>query len=239
MQSPGNFSSLVNDVSLMSVDGVLFIRKKYHAAALGTGVSLPIERATIEKRVLLALESLNDSVIRTPKILGEGEYFLDMEYVKGDRLDSLFPLSQELAQSDLWFRLGCWLARMERTLTSFAPVIFDEVLAVQGECGLILNERKTSSVKWDDSKNVVVSLGDVGVRNIILNNNIFYLMDFEFCHYSRAGRDVGQLAAQLLSFSAGFSSAMVIDGYRSVGGDDTDVDFWVKSFKEYYGIKYG
>jgi hypothetical protein len=235
------YPSLVNSVCKLWQGSRAMVRKEYGEIALKTGIAVPLKRMLIEGRMVQVLGKESFSGFKVPKILGWGENYLDFELIDGVLASDALA---GVGMSDWlwrWQSIGVGLALAELYLQAHAADIFDGLVAVQDQCANIMNARKCKGVVFGGGcERLWVSMGDVGVKNIILGETHTYLLDFEFAHFSRRARDVGQLVSQLVSLGATDLAAAVWRGYLTVASDaEADLDFWKSAFDNYYGVTCG
>lgn len=235
------YPSLVNCVYRTGAGPVERVRKEYGEFAVRTGVSVPLERKVIEERMLDVLRRGGFLGFKVPAVIGGGDRYLDFEVVRGPLAIDVVNVEMVHAWVDRWYSIGESLALAEEYLKTHSGYIFEGLYPVQERCAQIINEMKCGrfvvgglgDCSW-------VSMGDVGVRNIIINESHTYLFDFEFAHLSRRGRDAGQLCAQLISLGNDKLAASVEAGYLSVSNSALDdLSFWKFAFSGYYEVKYG
>lgn len=235
------YPSLVNCVYRAGNGPVERVRKEYGEVAAQTGVPVPLERKVIEERMLEVLGQERFLGFKVPAVIGCGDRYLELEFVQG--LLAVDVVGVELVQgwADRWCSIGEGLALAEDYLKVHSGYIFEGLHHVQERCARIMNEMKCDRVALRGGYGCVsVSMGDVGIHNIIFNELHNYLIDFEFAHLSRRARDAGQLCAQLVSLGRGGLAASVEAGYLGVSKFALDdLSFWKLAFSKYYGMKYG
>jgi len=238
------FESIVNHVSLVSETSGNYVEKKYANIALGTGIPVPLLRFEIEYRVLKHLRSIADASaihISVPKVheinvIGSS---LKIQYIKGETLAHKLRKGEQLKGD--FFQLGRWLRLAETELYSHRDNIFDGLWQVQkktaGVMAALKGEIQAPVALSHPEKSV--SLGDVGLDNLIWSSTKLWVIDFEFAHLSIAARDIGQLLAQLdvkLNQSNIFGKNL-IEGYVSTGGNSVLAEAWREIFSNYYKTK--
>lgn len=233
------FSSLVNRVVLKESGAMPFVEKAYTDIAIGTGIPVPIARWKVEKRILFALNNLEDlepSNIKVPKIIEFNENIpsINLEFIQGQKITTELDIPPQL-----FHQLGQWLGKLEKLFYKQRNEIFEGLWDTQKHCGLIISKLKGGISSYEaQESDYGFSLGDVGLKNIIYSNTRLYLLDFEFGHISLLGRDVGQLSAQLSVFNYNLDyKKNLVRGYCEVGGEELNVVAWMNIFKSYYLIK--
>jgi len=226
--------SVVNQVTLINTDNVTFIRKKYFTQSLRLGIPIDIRRSEVEARVLEALPSIMaDYPIHTPRILSVSQNQIEMEYIKGNALntykDPFFATNNE------WRELGKWLATLETRLFKHKSILFSDLFEVQKNSAGIMAKIKTPELH-PNTENGSISLGDVGLKNLLWTDN-FHPIDFEFCHESSPGRDVAQLSAHMQKTwcdSTHEPIKWLTMGYSDGGGSVSSMLRWQHEFLKYY-----
>lgn len=238
------FESIVNHVTLISEIKGSYVEKKYTDIALGTGIPVPLLRFEVERRVLKNLQSIKDTSaihISVPKVQEVNPVMpsLKMQYIKGDTLSKLLRKGESVVFD--FFQLGCWLRLVEVELYLRRDDIFHGLWQVQAETASVMAALKG---KFQSTSPIVeersVSLGDVGLDNLIWASPKLWVIDFEFAHVSIAARDIGQLLAQLdvnINQSNKFGNSL-IEGYVSGGGNSLLAYAWRDIFCGYYKTKH-
>ena len=230
------YTSIVNYVTQREHGGENLIVKKFFEAALVTKIAVPVERALIEYRVLDALKDFSPicSKISVPAVreFDRVSNVLYLEIVKGKTLNDAW----ESVPQQRFFELGQWIFFVEYYLTTIQEKLFDGLWEVQFQIAEILSALKgsVSSKKFNLYVEPTVSLGDVGLKNIIVDDCNTFFIDFEFAHIALPGRDLANLAVQLQCKARIFE---LCSGYRSAGGNLVFVQFWKDAFKAYYREK--
>lgn len=235
------YPSLVNCVYRAGDGHLEMVRKEYGEVALRTGVPVPLERKVIEERMLDVLGRERFLGFKVPAVIGSGDRYLDLEVVQGLLAIDVIDFENVHGWVDRWCSVGEGLALAEEYLKVHSGYIFEGLHLVQEWCAQIMNGMKCDQAVGGAGGDCVwVSMGDVGVRNIIINESHTYLFDFEFAHLSRRARDAGQLCAQLVSLGHNKLAASVEAGYLGVSRSAlNDLSFWKFAFSKYYGMKYG
>jgi tRNA A-37 threonylcarbamoyl transferase component Bud32 len=235
------YPSMVNSVFKYHQGTHARVRKVYGEVAIKTGVSVPLERKLIEERMLRIIGSADFLGFKVPKILGSGDRHLDFELLAGPlALDTLEePYLPERVER--WRSIGASLAQAEVYLQNHATDIFHGLTSIQKQCAQIMGNRKHKGVSvGKENEHLWVSMGDVGIRNIIIGRTDTYMLDFEFAHLSRRARDAGQLISQLESTGANELSKAVETGYLTIAEfAEVDLNFWKSTFTKYYVKAYG
>lgn len=235
------YPSLVNSVIQVRQGVHTRVRKEYGEVAVKTGIPIPIERKLIEERVLHTLGHESFFGFKVPKIVGSGVRHLDFNLLEGSLAIEILADQNMPVRAERWYSIGVGLARAENYLQAHANEIFEGLLSTQKQCANIMRERKYQGLFIGEEDELTwVSMGDVGVRNIILGETDTYLLDFEFAHFSRRARDVGQLVSQLISLGVAELAIAVEAGYlNTTPSAGADLYFWKSAFANYYGVIYG
>jgi len=215
------------------------VRKTYGDIAAHTGIPVPVARIAIEERIMEMLGRESFAGFKVPRVLGKGVRHLDLEFIDGLPAIETLSFQSTLDGRSRWQQLGVGLAQVERSLQARSSELFSGLFSVQSQCARIINGIKCGfelvprrgESRWG-------SLGDVGLRNILVAQHATYLLDFEFAHFSRRSRDVGQLVSQLNSFERNDLALAVEGGYLSVVPEASmDLSFWKAAFFQYYEKK--
>lgn len=230
------FASKVNFVRMESDSGRAFVRKIYGPCALGTGIPIPDERRIVEARVLDLLFPISEGgQIKVPRVIDIGTNYLDIELINHRNAFQNLPFHDQVISSPLWHHLGVWLRTVEVKLHECIALLYRDLWEVQAQCASILNTLKTPALHIENIEKHTVSLGDVGLKNLIITPDLLYAIDFEFCHVSLPGRDAGQLCSQLAANREFAVMNQVEAGYTQAGGRMRDLSFWKTAFGRYYG----
>jgi|GEM_PF-2043516 len=238
------FESIVNHVSLVSETNGCYVEKRYADIALGTGIPIPLLRFEVEHRILDNLQSINDASaihISVPKVHEVNAFTpsLKIKYIEGETLSN--QLRKEGTLGGDFFQLGRWLRFAEVELYSKRDDIFRGLWKIQAETAKVMAALKGEfqslvTVYYTEKS---VSLGDVGLDNLIWSPAKLWVIDFEFAHVSIAARDIGQLWAQLdvnLNKPNNIGKRL-IEGYVSAGGSLVLAQAWKDTFYFYYKNK--
>lgn len=235
------YPSLVNSVVQIKQGTHTRVRKEYGEIAVQTGVPIPIERKLVEERIVRALGRESFSGFKVPKIVENGDRHLDFDFIDGSlAIENLSGINMPNWVAR-WHLIGSSLAQAEKYLQNHAKEIFDGLIPTQKQCARVMKERKYQGLIINEENELKwVSMGDVGVKNIIIGETDIYLLDFEFAHFSRRARDAGQLISQLISLDATGLAMAVEAGYLHDAADaGVDLNFWKGAFAKYYGVIYG
>lgn len=224
--------SIVNVVQCISVGERKIVRKVYGDCAVKRGIPVPIHRSTVEARVVAELGRCGGvNSVRAPALLAEGQRFNVFSFLPGKQLDQLSEAELRAIPAFHWAALGHWLRRVECFLYSRKEKIFGCLMDTQLECGEIMRALKTPALTQVGGGSV--SLGDVGVKNLLWDGVAFSAVDFEFAHLCASGRDVAQLSCQL--YFMGVDVGAIVGGYIAAGGSSAAYAVWFDAFKGYYG----
>lgn len=232
------FNSLVNKVGLVCLSDGVAIQKEYSEIARGTGIPVPQRRSFIERNVLNQLKKYTSLKFKVPELI-DASYLpskIYLEFIDGEKIGPSSIISPSLFRE-----FGEWLSVVEKKLFDFKEDIFRDVWEVQLEVSNILRAYKGGIIPNGYEGYFGVSLGDVGVENLIRikESETLFLLDFEFCHISVLGRDVGQLAAQMevLGFNQKYINELLV-GYSQSDLHKELACKWKDIFKKYYLRKY-
>ena len=230
------FNSVVNTVELVTSESGSFVRKQYKDTAIATGIKVPIKRVEIEINVLDFLKNQKSSIsnfISVPRILNVdlSMPFIEIEYINGETLFEILEGGNTLKCN--FFEVGQWLHHFENQLFNNYQNLFEGLSSTQNEIASILESYK--GCFKDKNEKHSVSLGDVGFKNLIWASSRLWAIDFDFAHVAVAGRDVGQLLAQLETRNMDKKlSQDLINGYLKDGGCLNLIESWKDIFSKYY-----
>lgn len=232
------FRSSTNDVSAIRFGRHAAVRKVYREVTKVGSLAYPIERFRIEANMLRVLRRLFADLLEVPPLLGSGDDppHNVISLLNGSPLRDLRP--ESWPSPDRFLSLGMCLARAARTSEGMTAALFSGLEEVQSACGRVLSDYKGVPVAFADAP-PSLSIGDVGIQNILCVESGLGLIDFEFAHRASVGKDAGIFIAELKAHEQiwGLSPAYrehLLDGYCSEGADPAPAERWAERALPYH-----
>lgn len=237
--------SVVNKVELLDVSGDLVVRKIYGSNARMTGIRLPLRRAVVERRMIELLATVpyqKFSSVRTPRLYSAETSKTEtmLVYVEGRTLRGESTL--RWPKPEIFEEIGRFIRSVECSELFSVRSIFSGLGDIEAKSREILLRYKIGNELPVFCEDAVLTLGDVGLKNMLYDDCGVTLIDFEFARRETPGFDVGQLSAELLSLelSQGISKSFreaLIAGYGNRDGIDALARRWTELFLPYYRNK--
>lgn len=233
--------SLVNSIKVKRVRSqfgphINVVDKYFAAAAVGTGIALPVERIKIEERVSNFVSSIcqNYEFIRTPKLLDidYNKSIIRYEHINAQTLGE--SIEHNNPPKNLIKELFRFLSDLTGIEMAQASELFSGLEDVSSQCEFAqLRYKFGDNIDFMGTSTRSLCLGDVSLSNILLRDNKLHLIDFEFARIFDRSYDSAQIFSQLNVFLPRVYGLELISEHLQ--GDSFTK--WVNLFTSYYRRK--
>ena len=235
------YNSKVNDVYCSNDNTVVY--KKYNEIAKDFNIKLPLTRSIVERNVInyLNKQTLSD-ILHVPKIINYNNNppILIMENCNATPLSDL---EIELFPSvEIWRDFFENIYNLKKISYKLSKLIFENQVENQNKIRDIMYSLKIENYQsLNLGKPDTFCLGDLSTKNILINKNKIFIIDFECSHWGYEGYDIGQFFAMLFLHCKKNSNISyyksIINYFKNIIIDKKYVKkcfFWEKVLLPYY-----